>query len=223
MKVLLDKAVLILIFGLSILLIGCSTDVTEEENEVKDEPVDQTEFIGENEESPIVTMEMENGGIVTMELYPQIAPNTVNNFISLINDGFYDGLIFHRVVPGFVVQGGDPEGTGMGGPGYSIKGEFEANGHDNKLRHHRGVVSMARAQDYDSAGSQFFIMESDSLQLDGEYAGFGQVIEGMEVIDEMTELSRDKNDKPLDPPVIKKMTVDLDSYKFEEPIKIEEK
>lgn len=220
MKGLLDKAILILFFGLSILLIGCSTDAPKEESKIKDEPVDQTEFIGENEESPIVTIEMEAGGIITMELYPQIAPNTVNNFISLINDGFYDGLIFHRVVPGFVVQGGDPEGTGMGGPGYTIKGEFEANGHENKLRHHRGVVSMARAQDYDSAGSQFFIMESDSLQLDGEYAGFGQVIEGMDVIDEMTELSRDKNDKPLDPPVIKKMTVDLDSYKFEEPVKI---
>lgn len=223
MKGLLNKSVLSLMFALSLFIIGCSNEAPKEESAEKDEPVDQTEFIGENEEAPIVTMEMEDGGIVTMELYPQIAPNTVNNFISLINEGYYDGLIFHRVVPGFVVQGGDPEGTGVGGPGYSIKGEFEANDHENKLRHHRGVLSMARAQDYDSAGSQFFIMESDSLQLDGEYAGFGQVIEGMEVIDEMTELNRDKNDKPLEPPVIKKMTVDLDSYKFEEPIKIEEK
>src|SRR5690625_1276896 len=130
-------------------------------------------------------MEMENDQKVIIELYPQVAPNTVDNFISLVQDGFYDGLIFHRVIPGFMIQGGDPEGTGSGGPGYSIKGEFESNDFSNELEHNRGVLSMARSQSPDSAGSQFFIIHEDSPHLDGDYAGFGQVIEGMDVIDDI--------------------------------------
>ena len=131
--------------------------------------------------NPIVTITMENGGVIKAELYPEIAPNTVNNFIDLINKGFYDGLIFHRVIPGFMIQGGDPEGNGMGGPGYSIKGEFSRNGFKNELKHTKGVLSMARTMDPNSAGSQFFIMVADAPHLDGQYASFGKVIEGMEV------------------------------------------
>ena len=133
--------------------------------------------------NPIVTFEMENGDIIKAELYPEIAPNTVNNFISLINQGFYDGLIFHRVIKGFMIQGGDPKGTGMGGPGYGIKGEFTSNGFKNDLAHEAGVLSMARSMMPDSAGSQFFIMHKDSPHLDGDYAAFGKVIEGMDVVD----------------------------------------
>ena len=140
--------------------------------------------------NPIVTMAMENGGVIKAELYPEVAPNTVNNFIDLINRGFYDGLIFHRVIPGFMIQGGCPEGTGMGGPGYSIKGEFTSNGFKNDLNHTKGVLSMARAMHPDSAGSQFFIMVADAPHLDGQYASFGKVIEGMEVADEIVVKNR---------------------------------
>ena len=141
--------------------------------------------------NPIVTIEMENGGVIKAELYPEVAENTVNNFIHLINMGFYDDLIFHRVIPGFMIQGGCPEGTGMGGPGYSIKGEFSRNGFKNDLKHTRGVLSMARAMHPDSAGSQFFIMTSDAPHLDGQYASFGKVIEGLDVCDEIVNQKRD--------------------------------
>lgn len=158
--------------------------------------------------NPIVTFEMENGDIINAELYPEIAPNTVNNFISLINDGFYDGLIFHRVIKGFMIQGGDPEGTGMGGPGYGIKGEFTSNGFKNDLAHEAGVLSMARSMMPDSAGSQFFIMHKDSPHLDGDYAAFGKVIKGMDVVDKIAETKTDRSDRPKKEQKIKKVTVD---------------
>lgn len=159
-------------------------------------------------QNPIVTIGMENGGIIKAELYPEIAPNTVRNFIDLINKGFYDGIIFHRVIPSFMIQGGCPDGTGMGGPGYSIKGEFSRNGFKNDLKHSRGVLSMARTMIPDSAGSQFFIMVADSPHLDGQYASFGKVIEGMEVADKIVSSKRDYNDKPYEDQKILKMTVE---------------
>ena len=146
--------------------------------------------------NPIVTFEMENGDIIKAELYPEVAPNTVNNFISLVSKGFYDGLIFHRVIPGFMIQGGDPKGTGVGGPGYSIKGEFTANRFKNDLKHDRGVLSMARTMAPNSAGSQFFIMHENSPHLDGQYAAFGKVIEGIETVDTIANVRTDYNDKP---------------------------
>jgi peptidyl-prolyl cis-trans isomerase B (cyclophilin B) len=158
--------------------------------------------------NPIVTIEMENGDIMKAELYPEIAPETVKNFVDLIEKGFYNGLIFHRVIPGFMIQGGDPTGTGMGGPGHSIKGEFSANGCPNDLIHDRGVLSMARSQSPNSAGSQFFIMAEQSCHLDGQYAGFGKVIEGLEAIDKIVAVKRDRNDKPLEPQKIKRITVE---------------
>ena len=171
-------------------------------------------------QNPIVTIEMEDGGIIRAELYPQTAPNSVNNFISLVQKGFYDGLIFHRVIPGFMIQGGCPNGTGMGGPGYSIKGEFTHNGVCNTLKHDRGVLSMARAMDPDSAGSQFFIMVEKAPHLDGEYAAFGKVIEGMEVADRIVEAKRDWNDKPRQPQRMKKVTVDTFGVDYPEPEKV---
>ena len=160
------------------------------------------------DKNPIVTMELENGGVIKIELYPEIAPNTVKNFISLAGKGFYDGLIFHRVIPGFMIQGGDPDGTGMGGPGYSIKGEFKANGFKNDLKHDRGVISMARAMNPNSAGSQFFIMDEKAPHLDGQSAAFGKVIEGMEYADQIVNTPRNCNDRPDTPQVMKKVTVD---------------
>ena len=171
-------------------------------------------------QNPIVTIEMEDGGIIRAELYPQTAPNSVNNFISLVQKGFYDGLIFHRVIPGFMIQGGCPNGTGMGGPGYSIKGEFTHNGVCNTLKHDRGVLSMARAMDPDSAGSQFFIMVEQAPHLDGEYAAFGKVIEGMEVADRIVEAKRDWTDKPRQPQRMKKVTVDTFGVDYPEPEKV---
>ena len=153
--------------------------------------------------NPIVTIEMENGKKIVAELYPDIAPQSVRNFISLANAGFYNGLIFHRVIPGFMIQGGCPEGTGMGGPGYGIKGEFAANGVENPIRHTRGVISMARSQMPNSAGSQFFIMHADAPHLDGSYAAFGHVVEGMDVVDEIASVATDFRDKPKTPVVMK--------------------
>ena len=167
--------------------------------------------------NPIVTITMENGGVIKAELYPEIAPNTVNNFIDLINKGFYDGLIFHRVIPGFMIQGGDPEGNGMGGPGYSIKGEFSRNGFKNELKHTKGVLSMARTMDPNSAGSQFFIMVEDAPHLDGQYASFGKVIEGMEVADEIVNTKTDYSDRPYEDQVIKSMTVETFGETYSEP------
>ncbi len=170
--------------------------------------------------NPIVTITMTDGSVMKAELYPEIAPNTVNNFISLINKGFYDGVIFHRVIPGFMIQGGDPQGTGMGGPGYSIKGEFSMNGFKNDLKHTKGVLSMARTMVPDSAGSQFFIMHANSPHLDGQYAAFGQVTEGLEVIDQIASVRTDWSDKPTTPQTIKSMTVDTFGVTYPEPEKL---
>lgn len=171
-------------------------------------------------ENPIVTFEMENGDIIKAELYPEIAPNTVKNFISLINQKFYDGLIFHRVIKGFMIQGGDPEGTGMGGPGYGIKGEFSSNGFKNDLAHEAGVLSMARSMMPNSAGSQFFIMHKDSPHLDGDYAAFGKVIEGMDVVDKIAETKTDRSDRPKEEQKIKTVTVDTFGQTYPEPEKM---
>lgn len=167
--------------------------------------------------NPIVTFEMENGDVFKAELYPEIAPNTVKNFISLVNHNFYDGIIFHRVIKGFMIQGGDPEGVGIGGPGYAIKGEFSANGFENNLKHDRGVLSMARSMMPDSAGSQFFVMHKDSPHLDGQYAAFGRVIEGMDTVDKIAETKTDFQDKPKGDQVMKTVTVETFGVDYEEP------
>ena len=170
-------------------------------------------------QNPIVTFTMENGDVIKAELYPDIAPISVNNFISLINKNFYDGLIFHRVIRGFMIQGGDPEGTGMGGPGYSIKGEFAANGVENNLKHTEGVLSMARSMMPNSAGSQFFIMHKNAPHLDGSYAAFGKVIEGMENVNKIAETPTDYSDRPLKDQRIKSVTVETFGVEYPEPEK----
>ena len=165
--------------------------------------------------NPIVTIEMENGGIIKAELYPEVAPNTVANFVNLVEKGFYDGLIFHRVIPGFMIQGGDPQGTGMGGPGYTIKGEFARNGFkQNTLKHTRGVLSMARSMMPNSAGSQFFIMHANAPHLDGDYAAFGIVLEGMDVVDRIANTPTGFQDRPVQEQRIKRATVDTDGVKY---------
>ena len=171
-------------------------------------------------QNPIVTIEMENSDIIKAELYPEIAPNTVNNFISLVKKGYYDGLIFHRVISGFMIQGGCPNGNGMGGPGYSIKGEFAMNGFKNDLRHTEGVLSMARSMMPDSAGSQFFIMHKTSPHLDGQYAAFGKVTEGLEVVDKIANVATGFRDDPIEKQVIKKMTVETFGTEYPEPEKM---
>lgn len=171
-------------------------------------------------QNPIVTITMENGDVIKAELYPEVAPQSVNNFISLINKNFYDGLIFHRVIKGFMIQGGCPDGTGMGGPGYSIKGEFNQNGFANDLKHTEGVLSMARAMHPDSAGSQFFIMHKTSPHLDGAYAAFGKVTEGLENVNKIAETTTDWNDRPLEDQIIKSMTVDTFGVEYPEPEKM---
>lgn len=168
-------------------------------------------------QNPIITFEMENGDIMKAELYPQVAPNTVNNFISLVNKGFYDGLIFHRVINGFMIQGGDPEGTGMGGPGYGIKGEFAQNGFANDLKHSAGVLSMARSMMPNSAGSQFFIMHKDAPHLDGAYAAFGKIIEGMNVVNKIAEVATDYSDRPMEDQRMKTVTVETFGVDYGEP------
>lgn len=169
--------------------------------------------------NPIVTITMEDGSIIKVELYPEIAPNTVANFISLVKKGFYDGLTFHRVIRGFMIQGGCPQGTGTGGPGYHIKGEFSGNGVQNNLKHTKGVISMARAMDPNSAGSQFFIMHEDSPHLDGQYAAFGKVVEGIDAVDYIATVRTNPMDKPLTPVVIKSMIVDTKGKEYDEPVK----
>lgn len=170
-------------------------------------------------QNPIVTFTMENGKTFKAELYPEIAPNTVNNFLSLVNKGFYNGLTFHRVIYGFMIQGGCPKGTGTGGPGYSIKGEFSSNGFKNDLKHTEGVLSMARSMMPNSAGSQFFIMHKNAPHLDGQYAAFGKITEGMEVVNEIAECDTDYADKPLDPQVIKSVTAEIFGVEYPEPEK----
>lgn len=170
--------------------------------------------------NPIVTFEMENGKVFKAELYPEIAPNTVNNFISLVSKGFYDGIIFHRVIRGFMIQGGDPKGVGTGGPGYSIKGEFTRNGFNNQLKHVKGVLSMARSMMPNSAGSQFFVMHEDGPFLDGEYAAFGKVTEGLEVVDEIACVRTDNSDKPIEAQRMKRVTVETFGVEYPDPEKV---
>ena len=171
-------------------------------------------------QNPIVSITLNNDKILKIELYPQIAPNTVNNFISLVKKGFYNGICFHRVIEGFMIQGGDPMGTGMGGPGYSIKGEFSSNGFKNDLKHTRGVLSMARSMNPNSAGSQFFIMHEDSPHLDGQYASFGKLIEGFDALDEIATTKTDWHDRPYDDIVMKSVSVETFGVEYAEPIKV---
>ena len=171
-------------------------------------------------QNPIVTIQMKNGRLIKVELYPEIAPNTVNNFIYLVKKGFYDDLTFHRVIKGFMIQGGDPNGTGTGGPRYHIRGEFSANGFENGLKHTRGVISMARSRHPDSAGSQFFIMHGNAQHLDGQYAAFGKVIEGMDVVDEIANGYVDYEDRPQEEQVMKKVTVETFGEEYPEPEKL---
>ncbi len=171
-------------------------------------------------QNPIVTFTMKNGDVIKAELYPEIAPISVNNFISLIQQNFYDGLIFHRVIKNFMIQGGDPEGTGMGGPGYSIRGEFAQNGYPNDLKHTAGVLSMARSMQPNSAGSQFFIMHKDSPHLDGAYAAFGKVTEGMDAVNKIAETATDFSDRPIEPQVIDTVTVETFGVEYPEPEKL---
>ena len=170
--------------------------------------------------NPVVTFEMEDGSVFKAELYPEIAPNTVNNFVSLVSKGFYDGLIFHRVISGFMIQGGDPKGSGSGGPGYCIKGEFSANGFKNDLKHEKGVLSMARTMAPNSAGSQFFVMHEFSPHLDGQYAAFGKVIEGIDVVDKIASVRTDFNDRPRTPQKMKQVTVETFGVEYPEPEKV---
>jgi len=217
----------------SVFMVGCaqsSTDTTEEtpaseeqaeDTENNDTEKDMTGLPDPNLDHPLVTMSIADYGDLVIELYPEVAPNTVNNFISLVNSGYYDGLTFHRIINGFMIQGGDPDGTGGGGPGYAIAGEFLSNGFENNLKHAPGVLSMARTNNPDSAGSQFFIMHKSSPHLDGAYAGFGQVIEGLDLVDEIAQVKTGLGDKPSTPVVMEKVTVDLNGYVAEEPEKVE--
>lgn len=169
--------------------------------------------------NPVVTIQMHTGELIKVELYPEIAPNTVNNFVSLVQKGYYDGLGFHRVIKGFMIQGGCPEGTGMGGPGYSIKGEFSGNGFTNNLKHDKGIISMARSRHPNSAGSQFFLMHEQAPHLDGQYAAFGKVIEGIDFVDQVAEMPTDYTDRPNEPVIMEKVTVDTFGETYPEPEK----
>ncbi len=201
------KGILASLLVSALALVGCSSSTVDE---VRTPP----------KELPVATIVFKDYGTVEAELYPHIAPNTVNNFISLANSGFYDNLTFHRIIKDFMIQGGDPEGTGMGGPGYSIKGEFTENKFKNDLKHTEGVLSMARSQNKDSAGSQFFIMTKDIPSLDGKYASFGKVISGMDIIHEIENVETDVNDKPVKDVVIESIKIDTKGEKYDEPEKI---
>lgn len=211
--------VLLVLFSLA----GCGTQaekgISNDSNDGKsgNKSSEKSEYPSDVTENPVVTITMENNEVIKLELYPDIAPNTVANFVTLINKGFYDGLIFHRVIPDFMIQGGDPAGNGTGGPDYSIFGEFAANGFENNLKHERGVLSMARTNDPNSAGSQFFIMVNESTQLDGQYAAFGKVIEGMEEVDSIVSVERNGADLPLKEQKMKTVKVDSKGYNYPEP------
>lgn len=212
---------ILMIFAVILAACGTAKEETQPaentENNAAKDSVDTTNYASEVKENPIVTITMNNDEKIVIELEPKVAPNTVANFIFLVEDGFYDGLIFHRVIPGFMIQGGDPLGNGTGGPDYSIDGEFSSNGFENNLNHERGILSMARTQDPNSAGSQFFIMVEKASTLDGEYAAFGKVIEGMEVVDKIVSVERNQADKPLEDQVMKKVEVDTKGFDYPEP------
>ncbi|SHH50072.1 peptidylprolyl isomerase [Clostridium grantii] len=207
---------LIMISMILVFMVGC-TDKTSNNSTVNNNDNSSETPLEFNGPKPIVTIILNDDSQMTLELYPEIAPNTVNNFISLINKKYYDGIIFHRVIEGFMIQGGDPTGTGTGGPGYSIDGEFSSNKFQNDLKHTRGVISMARSGDPNSAGSQFFIMHEDYPSLDGEYAAFGKLIEGFEVLDRIATVEKDSKDKPIEDIVMKTISVDLNGYEWKEP------
>lgn len=194
----------IMLLAISMIFLGCGSVNAQQENEGNNENVISVPA----DKRPIATIVVENFGTMEVELYPDIAPNTVNNFIELANDGFYDGLVFHRIIKDFMIQGGDPEGTGMGGPGYSIKGEFTKNGHKNDLKHEEGILSMARSQSVDSAGSQFFIVTKTSSHLDGQYASFGKVISGLDILHKIENVETGVQDRPVEPVVIESIKVD---------------
>lgn len=219
MKKIIKKGVIFIgISTMLIALVGCTNNNTSSQNTDKENET-TVESTGE---LPVATIKVKDFGTIKAELYPDKAPNTVNNFISLANSGFYDGLIFHRVIEGFMNQGGDPDGVGTGGPGYSIKGEFSNNGYtNNDLKHTAGVLSMARANDPDSAGSQFFIMAEEAPHLDGDYAAFGKVTEGMDVVEAINSVETKSNDKPLEDVVIESITVDTKGINYKEPEKIQ--
>ncbi|WP_445487024.1 peptidylprolyl isomerase [Niallia sp. 03133] len=205
----------VFVFLLMFALTACGTgtkDSTEKDSSAKYPKV---------KENPIASITMNDGTKIEVELYPKVAPNTVANFISLANKSFYNGLTFHRVIPDFMIQGGDPNGNGTGDPGYSIKGEFSSNGVENNVKHERGVISMARSSDPNSGGSQFFIMVADAEHLDGEYAAFGKVIKGMEVVDNIVQVDRDESDKPKVDVVMKQITVDTKGVKYPQPEKVD--
>lgn len=208
------KLLTTMILCMSTLLVGCGSPASSKA------PTGQVQAMKSN---PIVTMTVKDYGTVTLELYPEKAPNTVNNFVTLANSGFYDGLTFHRIIEGFMIQGGDPQGVGTGGPGYSIPGEFSGNGHEgNDLQHTKGVISMARSMQPDSAGSQFFIMSADNAGLDGQYAAFGEVTSGIEVIEALEKVQTDSNDKPVEPVVIESITVDTNGEEVPAVVKVGE-
>lgn len=212
-----NKFFIFITFLAILVLAGCGTAREEGGSGGQaSEPADYPEDVKDN---PLVTITMESGEEIKLELYPKTAPNTVANFVSLVEEGFYNGLIFHRVIPDFMIQGGDPAGNGTGGPGYSIEGEFSANEIENEILHERGVISMARAQDPNSAGSQFFIMVNDAPHLDGQYAAFGKVIEGMDVVDKIVAVERDASDKPMEDQRMKTVTVDTKGFAYPEPNK----
>ena len=204
----------------TLVLVACNSDENSTGNNSSEESTTNENYEENVTENPVATITMESGEQIIIELMPKIAPNTVANFISLAQEGFYDGTIFHRVIPGFMVQGGDPTGTGMGGPEYAIAGEFSSNGFENLLAHERGVVSMARAQNPDSAGSQFFIMVETATHLDGEYAAFGKVTEGMDVVDRIVSVERNANDKPLQEQQMKTVVVDTKGFTYPKPMTI---
>lgn len=215
------KLILTVTLMSSFLLVGCGNNKTNNESEkpsTTNESAD-TQSNEPNENLPIATITIDGYGVIEAELYPEIAPNTVRNFIDLANKGFYDNLKFHRIIKGFMIQGGDPKGNGTGGPGYSIEGEFTSNGFANSLKHTKGVLSMARSQDPDSAGSQFFIMTGDSPHLDGEYAAFGKVISGLDVVEKIENVKTGSNDAPEKDVVIKSITVDTKGVEYKEPVK----
>lgn len=199
----------------TLLLASCKEGKEDKEGELNNEPPVDLSTV---KEKPIVTITMEDNQQIILELEPSVAPNTVTNFVTLVEEGFYDGLIFHRVIPGFMIQGGDPLGNGTGGADYAIAGEFSSNGFDNKLKHERGVISMARAQDPNSASSQFFIMTEEATHLDGQYAAFGKVVEGMDVVDAIVNVERDAMDKPLQDVRMKKVEVDTKGFDYPKPV-----
>ena len=212
-------AILAISAVLSVSIVGCSNSKSNEKVK-EDNTKNQTEEKIDEKDLPEVTIKVKDYGTMKGVLYPNKAPNTVNNFIALANSGFYDGLTIHRIVKGFVLQGGDPKGTGTGGPGYSIKGEFSSNGVENDIKHEEGVLSMARSQDPDSAGSQFFIVTKEAPHLDGQYAAFGKVAKGLDVVHEIEKISVGANDKPVEDVVIESIKVDTKGIEYKEPEKV---